>query len=41
VLSGKSMLLNPDLVSDIAAGRELPLYGSDEAGAAYTATPLP
>ena len=41
VLSGKSMLLNPDLVSDIAAGRELALYGSDEAGVAYTATPLP
>ncbi len=41
VLSGKSMLLNPDLVSDIAAGRELALYGSEEAGVAYTATPLP
>ncbi|MFO7750297.1 MAG: NADH-dependent flavin oxidoreductase [Desulfobacteraceae bacterium] len=41
VLSGKSMLLNPDLVSDIAAGRKLTLYGSEEAGVAYTATPLP
>ena len=41
VLSGKSMLLNPDLVSDIAAGRTLVLYGSEEAGVAYTATPLP
>ena len=41
VLSGKSMLLNPDLVSDIAAGRKLSLYGSEEAGVAYTATPLP
>jgi 2,4-dienoyl-CoA reductase-like NADH-dependent reductase (Old Yellow Enzyme family) len=41
VLSGKSMLLNPDLVSDIAAGRKLALYGSEEAGVAYTATPLP
>ncbi len=41
VLSGKSMLLNPDLVSDIVADRELALYGSEEAGVAYTATPLP
>jgi 2,4-dienoyl-CoA reductase-like NADH-dependent reductase (Old Yellow Enzyme family) len=41
VLSGKSMLLNPNLVSDIAADQKLPLYGSEEAGVAYTATPLP
>jgi 2,4-dienoyl-CoA reductase-like NADH-dependent reductase (Old Yellow Enzyme family) len=41
VLSGKSMLLNPGWVADIQANRELPLYGSDEAGVAYTATPLP
>lgn len=41
VLSGKSMLLNPDLVSDMAAGRKLAPYGSEEAGVAYTATPLP
>lgn len=41
VLSGKSMLLNPDGVADIQAGRDLPLYGSEEAGVAYTATPLP
>jgi 2,4-dienoyl-CoA reductase-like NADH-dependent reductase (Old Yellow Enzyme family) len=41
VLSGKSMLLNPDWVADIEADRELPLYKSDEAGVAYTTTPLP
>jgi 2,4-dienoyl-CoA reductase-like NADH-dependent reductase (Old Yellow Enzyme family) len=41
VLSGKSMLLNPEWVTDIQADRELPLYGSEEAGVAYTATPLP
>jgi 2,4-dienoyl-CoA reductase-like NADH-dependent reductase (Old Yellow Enzyme family) len=41
VLSGKSMLLNPDWVADIEADRELPLYGSEEAGVAYTTTPLP
>ncbi|MFO7911813.1 MAG: NADH-dependent flavin oxidoreductase [Desulfotignum sp.] len=41
LLSGKSMLLNPDLVSDMAAGRKLAPYGSEEAGVAYTATPLP
>ncbi|MCA1793278.1 MAG: NADH-dependent flavin oxidoreductase [Desulfobacteraceae bacterium] len=41
VLSGKSMLLNPNLVSDIAADRKLSLYESEEAGVAYTATPLP
>ena len=41
VLSGKSMLLNPDWVADIEANRDLPLYGSEEAGVAYTTTPLP
>ncbi len=41
VLSGKSMLLNPDWVADIEAGRDLPVYGSEEAGVAYTTTPLP
>jgi 2,4-dienoyl-CoA reductase-like NADH-dependent reductase (Old Yellow Enzyme family) len=40
VLSGKSMLLNPDWVADIEADRDLPLYGSEEAGVAYTTTPL-
>ncbi|MCA1787384.1 MAG: NADH-dependent flavin oxidoreductase, partial [Desulfobacteraceae bacterium] len=41
VLSGKSMLLNPNLVADIAATRQLTPYGSEEAGVAYTTTPLP
>ncbi len=41
VLSGKSMLLNPDWVQDVAAGKELKVVGSDEAGVAYTDTPLP
>lgn len=41
VLSGKSMLLNPDWVQDVAAGKELKAFGSDEAGVAYTDTPLP
>ncbi len=41
VLSGKSMLLNPDWVADIEADRKLPVYGSEEAGVAYSTTPLP
>lgn len=41
VLSGKSMLLNPNLVADIAKNRQLVPYGSGEAGVAYTNTPLP
>jgi 2,4-dienoyl-CoA reductase-like NADH-dependent reductase (Old Yellow Enzyme family) len=41
VLSGKSMLLNPDWVEDVKAGKELPLYSSDAAGVAYTDKPLP
>ena len=41
VLSGKSMLLNPNWVAEVEAGKELKLYGSDEAGVAYTDTPLP
>ncbi len=41
VLSGKSMLLNPNWVSEVEAAKELKLYGSDEAGIAYTKTPLP
>ena len=41
ILSGKSMLLNPDWVADIEVDRELPVYGSEEAGVAYTTTPLP
>lgn len=41
VLSGKSMLLNPNWVAEVEAAKELKLYGSDEAGVAYTDTPLP
>jgi 2,4-dienoyl-CoA reductase-like NADH-dependent reductase (Old Yellow Enzyme family) len=41
VLSAKSILLNPNWVDDIRAGKELPLYESQEAGVAYTDTPLP
>lgn len=41
VLSGKSLLLNPDWVNDIASNKELPLYSSDQANIAYTTTPLP
>lgn len=41
VLSGKSMLLNPDWVADVRGGKALKVYGSDEAGVAYTDTPLP
>jgi 2,4-dienoyl-CoA reductase-like NADH-dependent reductase (Old Yellow Enzyme family) len=41
VLSGKSMLLNPNWVAEVEAAKELKLYGSDEAGIAYSDTPLP
>jgi 2,4-dienoyl-CoA reductase-like NADH-dependent reductase (Old Yellow Enzyme family) len=41
VLSAKSILLNPNWVEDIRAGKELPLYESKEAGVAYSDTPLP
>lgn len=41
VLSGKSMLLNPYWVKDVAAGKELKVYGSEEAEVAYTDAPLP
>ncbi|MCG8617337.1 MAG: NADH:flavin oxidoreductase [Desulfobacterales bacterium] len=41
VLSGKSMLLNPDWVADVESGGSLKVYSSDEAGVAYTDTPLP
>jgi 2,4-dienoyl-CoA reductase-like NADH-dependent reductase (Old Yellow Enzyme family) len=40
VLSAKSILLNPNWVEDIRAGKNLPLYESKEAGVAYTDTPL-
>ncbi|MEH0018113.1 MAG: NADH:flavin oxidoreductase [Desulfobacter sp.] len=41
VLSGKSILLNPEWVPDVAAGKEMPPHSSDDAGVAYTDTPLP
>lgn len=41
VLSAKSMLLNPNWVEDVRSGKDLPLYGSEEANIAYTETPLP
>jgi 2,4-dienoyl-CoA reductase-like NADH-dependent reductase (Old Yellow Enzyme family) len=41
VLSGKSMLLNPDWVEDLRAGKTLPSYKSEEANIAYTDNPLP
>jgi 2,4-dienoyl-CoA reductase-like NADH-dependent reductase (Old Yellow Enzyme family) len=41
VLSGKSMLLNPDFVEDVRQGKNLPLYASEEANVAYTEEPLP
>lgn len=40
-LSGKSILLNPHWVEDIRAGKQLPLYKSEEANIAYTDEPLP
>jgi len=41
VLSAKSILLNPDWVEDVRAGRELPLHASEDANIAYTDEPLP
>jgi len=41
VLSAKSILLNPNWVEDVRAGRELPLYASEDANIAYTDEPLP
>lgn len=40
-LSSKSILLNPDWVSDVHDGKELPLHKSEEANIAYTDEPLP
>ncbi len=40
-LSSKSILLNPDWVSDVYDGKELPLHKSTEADIAYTDEPLP
>jgi 2,4-dienoyl-CoA reductase-like NADH-dependent reductase (Old Yellow Enzyme family) len=36
VLSAKSLLLNPNWVEDVRAGKSLPLYTSEEANIAYT-----
>lgn len=41
VLSGKSMLLDPDWVEGVKMGKALKLYSSDEASVAYTEKPLP
>ncbi len=41
VLSGKSLLLNPNWVEDIRSDKQLPLYKSEEANIAYTDEPLP
>jgi len=41
VLSAKSILLNPNWVEDVRAGKPLPRYTSEEANIAYTPTPLP
>jgi 2,4-dienoyl-CoA reductase-like NADH-dependent reductase (Old Yellow Enzyme family) len=41
VLSAKSMLLNPNWVEDVRAGKSLPLYKSEEANIAYTDKALP
>ena len=40
ILSAKSMLLNPSWVADVRSGKDLPLYGSEEANIAYTDEPL-
>ena len=40
VLSTKSLLLNPNWVEDVRAGRSLPIRKSGEANMAYTEIPL-
>jgi 2,4-dienoyl-CoA reductase-like NADH-dependent reductase (Old Yellow Enzyme family) len=39
-LSSKSILLNPNWVEDVRAGKELPLHKSEDANIAYTEEPL-
>lgn len=39
-LSSKSILLNPDWVEDVRAGKDLPLHKSEEANIAYSDEPL-
>ena len=41
VLSAKSMLLNPNWVEDVRAGTPLRPFTQEEAGVAYSETPLP
>jgi 2,4-dienoyl-CoA reductase-like NADH-dependent reductase (Old Yellow Enzyme family) len=41
VLSAKSILLNPEWVSDIREGKTLPLHKSEDADIAYSTEPLP
>jgi len=40
VLSAKSLLLNPDWVEDVKAGKKLPIHNSEEANVAYSEEPL-
>ena len=41
VLSGKSILLNPDWVNDVREGKAMEPYRAGDANVAYTDTPLP
>lgn len=41
ILSGKSLLLNPDWIADVKAGKEMPPYKAEDANIAYTDKPLP
>lgn len=41
VLNGKSMLLNPNFVTDLKEVKELVRYNSKNADVAYDGTPLP
>jgi 2,4-dienoyl-CoA reductase-like NADH-dependent reductase (Old Yellow Enzyme family) len=41
ILSAKSILLNPNWVADLQAGKSMDAYASEEANIAYTDTPLP
>jgi len=41
ILSAKSILLNPNWVADLQAGKLMDAYASEEANIAYTDTPLP
>jgi 2,4-dienoyl-CoA reductase-like NADH-dependent reductase (Old Yellow Enzyme family) len=41
ILSGKSMLLNPNWVADLQAGKPMEAHAAEDANIAYTETPLP